>query len=206
MAMDLLPADFRLLDRIEQMMQKVRDRLLRCTAALEAAGVPYAVVGGNAVAAWVARVDESMVRNTRDVDILIRRSDLPAAKTALEAAGFVYRHATSIDMFLDGPGAKARDAVHVVFAGEKVRPEYVMPAPNVTEVEPEASYKILNLDALVCMKLTSFRDSDRTHLRDMIEAGMLNADWLQRLPIELAPRLKELLDNPEGLFANQPEA
>ena len=30
-----------------------------------------------------------------------------------------------IEMFLDGPGAKARDAVHVVFAGEKVRPEYV---------------------------------------------------------------------------------
>jgi hypothetical protein len=28
-----------------------------------------------------------------------------------------------IDMFLDGPDAKARDAVHVIFSGQKVRPE-----------------------------------------------------------------------------------
>jgi len=37
------------------------------------------------------------------VDILLRRSDLPAARHALEAAGFVYRHSSGIDMFLDGP-------------------------------------------------------------------------------------------------------
>jgi len=34
---------------------------------------------------------------------LLRRSDLPAARHALEAAGFVYRHSSGIDMFLDGP-------------------------------------------------------------------------------------------------------
>lgn len=135
--MDLLPADFRLLDRIEQMMQKVRDRLLRCTAALEAAGVPYAVIGGNAVAAWVARFDDSMVRNTKDVDILLRRSDLAAAQEALAKVGFIYRHVGGVDIFLDGPNSKARDAVHVVIAGERVRPEYVLPAPDVNETEVE---------------------------------------------------------------------
>ena len=41
----------------------------------------------------------------------------------MERAGFVYRHVKGIDMFLDGPGTKARDAVHVLFAGEKVRPD-----------------------------------------------------------------------------------
>ncbi|HEY3244992.1 MAG TPA: hypothetical protein VGM03_16750 [Phycisphaerae bacterium] len=60
-------------------MEKVRERLTRAVRALEAAGVPYAVVGGNAVAAWVARVDEAAVRNTQDVDLLLRRTDLPAA-------------------------------------------------------------------------------------------------------------------------------
>ena len=64
--------------------EKVKERLKRSTAALERAGVPYAVAGGNAVAEWVGRVDEDAVRNTRDVDILIRRADLPAAKAALE--------------------------------------------------------------------------------------------------------------------------
>src|SRR5437764_1111961 len=113
-------------------VEKVKERLVRAAAALEAGGVQYAVIGGNAVAAWVSRVAEAAVRNTRDVDILLRRADLPAAKTAMQAAGFVYRHSASIDMFLDGPEAKARDAVHVIFAGERVRPEYVAPAPDVT--------------------------------------------------------------------------
>lgn len=81
-------------------------RLARTAAALEAGNVPYAVIGGNAVASWVAKVDESAVRNTQDVDILLRRPDLPAATRALEAAGFVFRHAAGIDMFLDGPVQK----------------------------------------------------------------------------------------------------
>jgi hypothetical protein len=54
---------------------KVRERLLRATVALNQAGIPYAVVGGNAVASWAATVDEGAVRNTRDVDLLVRRSD-----------------------------------------------------------------------------------------------------------------------------------
>src|SRR5438309_8001997 len=104
--MDPEPLGLQLLDRIERAVNKVRDRLLRATAALDRAGVQYAVIGGNAVGNWVARMDESLVRFTQDVDILIRRSDLPAATAALEAVGFIYRHAASIDMFLDGPGAK----------------------------------------------------------------------------------------------------
>ena len=115
------PAPPDLLDRMVRAVEKVRERLQRAAAALEAAGIPYAVVGGNAVASWVARVDEAAVRNTQDVDILLNRSDLEAAKQALAAAGFVFRHVKGIDMFLDGPGAKARDAVHILFAGEKVR-------------------------------------------------------------------------------------
>src|SRR2546425_10003690 len=120
-------------ERMSNAVEKVRQRLLRAAGALEQAGVPYAVAGGNAVAAWVSRVDEAAARNTRDVDILLRRADLPAATAALEKAGFVYRHVASIDMFLDGPQAKARDAVHVVLALEKVRPEDLLPAPDVSE-------------------------------------------------------------------------
>src|SRR5207247_8254257 len=75
-------------ERMIRAVEKVRERLLRATAALEKAGVPYAVVGGNAVASWVSAVDEAAVRNTRDVDILLRRSDLDAATAALAQAGF----------------------------------------------------------------------------------------------------------------------
>src|SRR5215204_3158012 len=110
------------LDRMVNAVEKVRQRLLRAAGALAGARVPYAVAGGNAVAAWVSSVDETAVRNTQDVDILIRRADLPAVKTALEATGFAYRHVGGLDMFLDSPTARPREAIHIVFANEKVKP------------------------------------------------------------------------------------
>jgi hypothetical protein len=185
-------------ERMSNAIEKVRQRLLRAARALEAAHVAYAVADGNAVAAWVSRVDEAAVRNTQDVDILLRRSDLPAARLAMEQAGFVYRHAASMDMFLDGPDAKARDAVHVVFASEKVRPDYTITAPDVSDSEETETFRLVSLEGLVKMKLTSFRDKDRVHVRDLIEVGLVDASWLQRLPDSLRPRLQELLDHPEG--------
>ena len=150
------------------------------------------------MALWVSRVDEAAVRNTRDVDILIRRGDLDAARAALESAGFVYRRVAGMDVFLDGPGAKPRDAVHIVFASEKVRPAEPLPSPDVTESEQTDEFSVLALEALVRIKLTAFRDKDRTHLRDLIEIGLVGADWLTRLPPVLADRLRLLLETPEG--------
>jgi hypothetical protein len=185
-------------ERMIRAVEKVRDRLRRAVAALEAGGVPYAVAGGNAVAAWVSRVDEAAVRNTQDVDILLRRSDLDAATEALKKAGFIYRHAKGLDMFLDGPTAKARDAVHVVFAAEKVKPDSLLATPDINESEAAGTFRLVTLEALVKMKLTSFRDKDRTHLRDLMEVGLVDESWMKRLPSELRARLQSLLDTPEG--------
>jgi hypothetical protein len=179
-------------------VENVRERLLRATAALEAAGVPYAVTGGNAVAAWVAQVDEAAVRNTRDVDLLVARTDFSRVKAALESAGFVHRHAAGIDMFLDGATATARDAVHVLFAGEKVRPDYVLPTADISESEMGKGYRVVTLEALVRMKLTSFRRKDQVHVLDLIDVGLVDESWLGRFPPVLAGRLKELLDSPDG--------
>ena len=185
-------------ERMGNAIERVRQRLIRAARSLEHAKVPYAVAGGNAVAAWVSRVDEAAVRNTQDVDILLRRADLGAARQALEQAGFAYRHAAGMDMFLDGPSAKARDGVHIVFAAEKVRPHYTEPAPDVSESEQTETFRLLSLDALVRMKLTSFRDKDRVHVRDLIEVGLIDDDWLGRVPRSVRDRLQELLNNPEG--------
>jgi Uncharacterised nucleotidyltransferase len=178
--------------------EKVKERLRRATKALENAGVPYAVVGGNAVAEWVARIDEDAVRNTRDVDLLIRRSDLPAARSALEAAGFIYQQLLDVDMFLDGPEGRPSSGVHILFAGEKVRPEHVTPSPDIAESERAAEFQVVSLEALVTMKLNSNRLKDRVHLLDLIGVGLLDPTWPARLPAELAPRLQQLLDNPDG--------
>lgn len=186
------------LERMERAVWKVKDRLLRATSALENAGIPYSVVGGNAVAAWVEQVDEAAVRATQDVDLALRRTDLELAKTALANVGFFYRHVKSIDMFLDGPDAKPRDAVHIVFSGEKVRESDLSPVPDVSESDSFTAYRVVNLESLVRMKLTSYRDKDRTHLRDLIEVGLVDQTWPARLSPELAARLQEILDTPDG--------
>ena len=148
-------------NRMERAVEKVNERLRKTVGILEAAGVPYAVIGGNAVMAWVEQVDESAVRFTRDVDIVLRREDLARATAALAAVGFLYRHSAGIDMFLDGPGAKARDAVHVIFSGEKVRPEDSLAAPEPTEMVSFGAYRVLALESLVRMKLTANRRKDQ---------------------------------------------
>jgi hypothetical protein len=179
-------------------MEKLRERLERAANALAGAGIPYAVVGGNAVAVHVARVDESLVRNTRDVDILVRRADFDRVKTALEAAGFLYRHVARLDVFLDGPDSKAGDGIHLVFAGEKAREDAIAPNPDVDESEPAANFRVLTLEALVRNKLTAYRDKDKTHLRDFIQAGLVDRSWPTRFDRALSDRLIRLLDDPHG--------
>jgi hypothetical protein len=178
--------------------EKVKERLRRATQALDGAGVPYAVVGGNAVAEWVARIDDEAVRNTRDVDLLIRRADFAAARTALESAGFVYHHLLDVEVFVDGPQGKPSAGVHLLFAGEKVRVEDEHPCPELDESERAAEFQVVSLLALVRMKLLSWRLKDRVHLLDLIQVGQVDATWPARLPPLLAGRLQQLLDNPNG--------
>lgn len=106
------------------------------------------------------------MRFTQDADLLIRRGDLDAAKQALETDDFHHRHAASIDMFLDGPEAMARDAIRAIFAGAR--------------------------------EFASFRDKHRTHLRGMLEGGLIDESWLTKLAEELTVRLLSLIDTPEG--------
>jgi hypothetical protein len=187
-----------LLERMVRAVEKVRERLQRSTAALHTAGIPYAVIGGNAVAAWVSTVDSGAARNTVDVDLLVNRSDFDAVNVALTAAGFVHYDSMDVHMFLDGPVGSPRDAVHLLFAGEKVRHEYHAAAPKLSASKDYDTYKLLELESLVMMKLTSFRRKDQVHLLDMIEVGLLDKSWLDKLQPELAERLQELLDDPEG--------
>ena len=182
----------------EELAKQILEPVLRSTAALEAAGIPYAVIGGNAVMAWVGQVDESAVRFTLDVNIVLRREDLGRAAAALSKVGFLHRHAAGLEMFLDGPEAKARDAVHVIFAGEKVRPDYVAAVPDTAESVSFKAYRVLSLEALVWMKLTSNRDKDKMHVRDMLAIGLIDASWPARYPPELATRLQHLIDTPDG--------
>jgi hypothetical protein len=187
-----------ILDRMERAVAKVRERLLRAANALNQAGIPYAVVGGNAVASWVATIDEGAVRTTRDVDLLVRRSDLPAITAALEQAGFVAGELLDVVMFRDGVDGKPSEAIHLLFAGEKVRPDHAVSAPEIQTVVDPANYRVITLESLVEMKLLSNRRKDQVHVQDLISVGLIDPSWLAKLPPELAARLKDLLDTPDG--------
>src|SRR5262245_5166584 len=186
-----------ILDRMERAVARVRERLLRATRALNDAGIPYAVAGGNAVASWVATVDEGSVRNTRDVDLLVRREDLPAITAALERAGFVSGTLLDVVMFRDGDQGKPSEAVHLLFSGEKTRPDDLLPAPVIESVDDPDHFRVVTLEKLVVMKLTWGRSIDCTHVRDLIGVDLIDASWLPKLPPELAARLKQILDTPD---------
>lgn len=180
-------------ERMVAAVDAVRERARRITSALEREGIQYAVIGGNAIAAWVARVDLEAVRNTKDVDILVRREDFARVIDIARAAGFVYQNVAGVDLFLDGPGGSVRSAVHVVFAGEKVRIEHPLTAPDVTESEDGPEFRIAALDALVRMKLTAYRLKDQVHLLDLLDVGLIDETWCGQLPPELGQRLRELI-------------
>ncbi len=168
------------------------ERLLRkATAALERGNVPYAVVGGNAVAAWVGSVNEEAVRATKDVDILLRREELAAAAVSLRRAGLIEHEVLGITVFLDRRKPNPRTGVHVIFEGEKIRRHDILPVPPVSAAVPsDSGFKVIDLPELVQMKLDANRDVDRVHIRDLLAVGLITPRVIRKLPAPLAQRLR----------------
>jgi hypothetical protein len=171
----------------------VSRRLQAITAAFDGGGVPYALVGGQAVAIWVATVDPEAVRTTKDVDILLDRSDLPKARAAAQEIGMDYFETMGVGMLIDRTSPNPRSAVHLVWAGELVRPGEPAPAPSLDQLEViDDKWKVISLAGLVTMKLTAWRDQDRVHLRDLRDVGLVDEQVVQNLPTELAKRWRAL--------------
>ncbi len=171
-------------------VDRVERRLRRVTGALDAAGVPYAVIGGNAVASWVGRVDPSATRATRDVDLLVEKADSARLEAAMKALGFERQDLRRLVVFVDPEEPSRRAGVHIVWANERVRPSYAHPAPSVNEAVPDPEgFRVLDLPALVRMKLTSFRDVDRVHIADLLSVGLIDDAVVTSLGDDLRKRL-----------------
>ncbi len=185
--------------RAERAVEKVRERLLRTCRALEGAGVPYVVIGGNAVAVWVGSKDEGAIRNTKDVDVLLNRADLPHAEAAMSAAGFDAAEVNGVTMFLDRSDPMPSRGVHVIFAGEKIKPHDLYPAPPVVKgIRSPEGVDAIELRELLILKLIAFRDIDRVHIRDLLRVGLIDEALAEQMPPELRPRLEEIRANPDG--------
>lgn len=174
-------------------MERVERCLHRVTTALDAVGIRYAVIGGNAVAAWVARIDPGATRTTKDVDLLVDRADIDQITTILSGLGFRRERPRTLTLFVDESEQNRKTGAHVVWAGEKVRPSYAHAAPTLVEAQRDpAGFLVLSLAGLLRMKLTSFRDLDRVHVADLLRAGLIDAAARAQLPEDLRARLGEV--------------
>jgi hypothetical protein len=174
-------------------IEDVSRRLEAITGALDRAGVPYAIVGGQAVAIWVATADPEAVRTTKDVDLLLARSDLPRARDAARTVEMDYFETMGVGMLLDRTNPNPRSAVHLVWSGELVRPGEPAPAPTIDQqVLIDDRWRVISLTGLVTMKLTAWRDQDRVHLRDLLGVGLIDQRMTLDLPPELVTRWRSL--------------
>lgn len=177
----------------ENKVEQLYDVTVRLASALEKAGIPYQIIGGFAVFSHVEAVDPLAARLTRDVDITVDRERLPEVNTAVEPAGFQYRHVAGVDMLVDANEPKARSAVHIVFSNEKVRPEYVDSVPGISNPErSKRGYWIAPVADLVRMKLTSFRLKDKVHVQDLDSARLITPEIEASLSDALRARLAEV--------------
>ena len=175
-------------ERVEQLFNLAN----RVDRAFRAAGLDYRVVGGLATYLYVEEAEPDAGRLTKDIDILVRREDLDQIARAVEPLGLKYRHVAGVDMLVQIGEPSARRAVHMVFAGEKVRPEYPEPVPPLGHSAKLRGIHLVPLIDLVRMKLTSLRLKDQTHLQDLDEAGLITPDIETGLSPVLRERLAEV--------------
>lgn len=143
----------------------------------------------------VNRVEPPAVRNTKDIDILINRTDLDRIKEAAAQHDFTFRHAAGLDMLLPSCETPARNAVYLIFAGEKVRPNQAMPNPPLRPQQLSVhgvDVAIVPVADLVLMKLNNNRDIDRVHVRDLQSVGLVTPEVEAALPPVLYARLQEI--------------
>jgi hypothetical protein len=173
---------------VEQLFEKVRQfhRLL------QAAGIPYRIVGGLAVFIHVSERDPLRARLTSDVDAAIRREHLSAVVDAAERIGWKHRRAAGVDMLVEASQPKARSAVHLLFVNEKVRSDYIEPVPDSSPAQTQEGILIAPVADLVRMKLTSFRLKDQVHIQDLDQVGLITPEIEAGLPQLLRDRLAEV--------------
>jgi hypothetical protein len=107
--------------------------------------------------------------------------------------GFLFRHVAGVYMLLDHDEPRVSSGIHLVFAGEKVRPEYSEPVPGFSEPTRTAEGILLAPVAdLVRMKLTSFRLRDQVHIQDIDAVDLITPEIENSLPDALRERLNRV--------------
>jgi hypothetical protein len=177
----------------ESGMHLLVNDLEEIVTALRDAGVHFEVVGGVAVNAHILSLHRSRSFVTRDIDVLIHRSDLERVAKAAEPLG--YRAKKMMGGYtLIRPEQDLAEAVHLLFVGEKSKSTQPFPHP---ELHPEQKHlfdiniPVAPLKDLLHMKLNSLRPKDIIHLETLDDVGLITPALERELPPALQDRLKE---------------
>jgi hypothetical protein len=172
-------------ERVEQLfdLAALVERIFSST------GLEYRIVGGLAVYLYVEEREPDAGRLTKDVDIAVRREDLENLSNVARQFGLEHRHVAGVDMLVQPDKPSARRAIHLVFAGEKVRADYPEPTPELGPYREIRGLRLTPVADLVRMKLISFRANDEAHLKDLDDAGLITPEVEAGLSPILAERL-----------------
>ena len=161
----------------EHRVNRLFDLAEQIEKVFSAAGLEYRVAGGLAVYLYVEEAKPDAGRLTRDIDIAVRREDLEAIAAAVRPFRLEYRHVAGIDMLMQEGENSARRAVHLIFN------LILGAARNIRGI------RLIPLEDLVRIKLTSFRLIDQAHLKDIEEARLITPEIEANLPAILRNRL-----------------
>ena len=188
--------DMPILERMAEAVRRVRQGLERSTSALTAGRIPFALIGAQAVSAWIRNKDESLERTTPNTDLLIQRADLERASQVLVDHGFL-RSGDMGRIFLSRSTQSERSAVRLWFADERVRASNIYPHPKVSDVVTLEGMPVLALEPLVRIKLDAWRLVDKVQLEDLATAKLIDRSWKGRFCPALGARLHEFFETTE---------
>jgi hypothetical protein len=165
--------------------------LQRLAERLEREGIPYALIGGLALA------HHGLVRMTQDVDILMTADGLAAFKERCVGRGYVLAFAGAHKTFRDTEtGVRIEVITTGEYPGDGLPKPVAFPAPDAVAEEREG-IRVVGLETLIELKLASgltapHRLRDLADVQDLIEALQLPLALADRLDPSVREKYEEL--------------
>jgi hypothetical protein len=143
------------------------DELSGVLARLAGAKVEYALVGGLAVAVWGAP------RATKDIDLLVRREDLPRALEAVAGAGFTlaalpfeFKDGTEVQRVNKVDPSGNLMTVDFMLVDKNLEPMW---ASRVRLPFAQGEVVVVSRDALIAMKARAARAQDLADIQNLTD-------------------------------------
>lgn len=176
--------------------------LRNLTRRLEEENIPYALVGGMALAA------HGFVRMTQDVDLLMTREGLETFKEKFEGRGYVLAFSGAQKTFRD---TETQVRIEILITGDYPgdgKPKPVsFPDPSIVFTE-RGGMRVIPIETLIELKLASgmsasHRLRDLADVQDLISTLKLPIEFAERLDSSVREKFQELWQSAQADSENE---